>query len=183
MESTRELLKLIRDVKQLEPDLVISYSGVNDMILPKMKNRPFVRDFPTKAWCGLENNIELPDFWIQMERYMKAICDVNGSEFIGILQPILAQKRQQDLSEQEKRYLLIWDNENQLMATYTDFAEKIKKNIPQYEWMYDLTNVFDGVKEWVYKDNCHLTSRGNEIIADNIYDIINDYYKKKGTEL
>lgn len=45
----------------------------------------------------------------------------------------------------------------------------------QYSWMYDFSNVFDGVKEQVYRDEVHLTVRGSEIIAEKVYAIIRDY--------
>lgn len=179
--STDECLKLLRDVGQLKPDLVISYSGVNEISTKRKKNHPFHWDeYIPDVYYGVENDAQKSDFWILMERYMKAICEVNGSDFIGVLQPALTLKETRDLSPFEKRLKIVFDNDNDLMREYFGFTEEVKVKMKNYDWMYDLTAVFSGIRETVYFDSCHLTDKGNQIIADRIYDIINDYYAKRG---
>jgi len=60
------------------------------------------------------------------------------------------------------------------------FVSEVQEKMQEYDWMYDLSKPFDGVKTTVFRDGVHLTNEGNKIIADKISDIIDDYYKGKG---
>ena len=53
------------------------------------------------------------------------------------------------------------------------FRDKLqsRKRENAYEFIYDLSSVFDDVHD-VYMDICHVCEKGNKIIADAIYDVI-----------
>lgn len=178
--SAKECLKLLRDVAQLNPDLIVSYSGVNDAnkrIEGKEKQEyPFGWSLQSNTCFGISNGKSKSDLWITMERYMQAISQVNGSKFISILQPQILTKKK--LSAEEKRIRILWDEEWEKDNKYPVFVAEIREQMPKYDWMYDLTDAFDKIGESVYRDNCHLNNLGNQIIADKVYDIINDYYMK-----
>jgi len=178
-DSARECLKLLRDVAQLKPDLVISYSGNNDWYMVKKERFPFTRPnvagYSDKACCGVPCDDERSNFWLRMQQYMKAISEVNGSKFLSILQPGMSTK--EEVNGVEKVLRTVWGSNK-----YPEFVKEIKENMHLYDWMYDLTDAFDDVKEAVYRDGCHLNDLGNQIIADKIYDIINDYYMKTENE-
>lgn len=176
--STRTLLKLIRDINDIKPDLVICYSGGNEFF----KEREIYSNTQS-AYKIKKNDLHEDEYWILMQRYMKAICDVNESEYISILHPALITRNSADITSEEKVYNLFWNGAYILNDEYPYFVKSIRKKIELYDWMYDLVNVFDGVKETVYRDCAHLTSRGNEIIAESIHNIVKDYYRKKEKEL
>lgn len=182
-DSVRECLKLLRDVSQMHPDLVISYSGVNECGRPEDAPNPFVRakisdDTKNIIWQGMKNDIEIFDCWIMMEKYMQAISNVNGSDFIAIIQPALFTKK--NLSNEEKRLSLIWNDNHVFSQKYKDFLQKAKSSVNHLDWMYDLSHAFDNESNTVYRDGCHLNEYGNHVIAENVYKIINDYYGRKG---
>ncbi|MBO5166765.1 MAG: hypothetical protein J6B90_09245 [Lachnospiraceae bacterium] len=177
-ETTKECLKLLRDVAQLKPDFVISYSGVCDVSQPKMEGYCFSRIGFSRYYdtcLGVQNHSSLSQCWIVMERYMKALSDVNGHKFISILQPALITRKEEEYTKEEKRFAACFMDEENKFVAYKSFCDEIKENMKQYSWMYDFSNVFDGVKEQVYRDEVHLTVRGSEIIAEKVYAIIRDY--------
>lgn len=181
--SVQECLKLLRDVSQLNPDLVISYSGINEAGNIKRDEYPFVWnvDLLSEGVCGgVKYTKTKSERWITMERYMQAISRVNGSEFISILEPSIVTKK--ELPAEEKRIRIVFDEEWEKNNMYPQFVKEIREQMPRFDWMYDLTNAFEGISETVYRDNCHLNDLGNQIIADKVYNIIDDYYAclKKG---
>lgn len=181
--SARECMKLLRDVTQLKPDIIISYSGVNEWADRKAgkEGYPFapVTTADMGNTCmGVKSQESKAAFWIRMQRSMKGIADMNGSKFISILQPYLTIKRDEAVTPYEQRFRQFYFNNQMHLHSYKMFVKEVKESISQYNWMYDLTEVFDNEKETVYRDICHLNDLGNQIIAENVCDIINDYCSK-----
>ena len=179
-DSIRECLKLLSDVTQLKPDLIISYSGGNDVLRPGIEGYPFTRRNMSRHCStdclGVRNDICKSDNWIMMERYMKAMAEINGSDFLAILHPVLCTKKQEALSSTEWRTITLCDKEADIIKVYPEFAKEVKEKMRQYSWMYDLTDAFDDVQESVYRDTVHLNDLGNQIVADKIYSFINKNY-------
>ena len=174
--SVQECLKLLRDVIHINPDLVISYSGVNDWRQIRNEKQPFkgagaCRDL----YYGLESNMKKYEYWILMERYMHAVSRVNGSDFIAILQTMSTLRKDQDASSYEQLLPAYYED----CGEYNAFVSEIQGRMQEYEWMYDLSNPFEGIKGTVFRDLVHLNNEGNSIIADRISDIIDDYYSKQ----
>ena len=93
-----------------------------------------------------------------------------------VMQPelILSQK---PLTPAEKRFVSSYD---QIMGPYNIYMyENLQPEIARqtaaaahrdgYEFL-DTRNVFDNVSEKTFTDYCHLTPRGNQLIADRIYE-------------
>lgn len=108
---SQELVKLVRDVLVIEPDMVISYSGANDMGIAQTrkaaKKNPFISLYQTRlftaisrmkghgiqgVYWGLENNKDFFDYWYDTERMMHAICKEFHIKFKAFLQPALGTK-------------------------------------------------------------------------------------------
>jgi len=173
--SAQECMKLLRDVVHIRPDLVISYSGVNDWA-QKCEKQPFKLSFEfgeEKFFYGLKSSMTRSENWLLMERYMHAISRVNGSDFIAIIQTSAKLRKEQDITALEQ--LFFEDRE----YGYSMFVAEVQEKIQEYEWLYDLSNPFEGIKETVFRDLVHLNNVGNNIIADKISDIIDDYYDNK----
>lgn len=168
-----ELYKLIRDVGLLKPDLVISFSGVNNA-LNKRKDYPYVPEHlgnifdvvcGEKYIKGLKNHeMSIGQIWIQQEQMMSAICkEVYGAEFICFAQPVYVSKRELLL---EERLKFVDDAEARTDALI--FRKEVLQKAEQFKWMVDIQAFLDEKPE-VFMDSVHVYESGNKIIADTIY--------------
>lgn len=182
----QECLKLIKDVLVISPDLVISYSGVNDMtgstnienhyfnrdyyhaILNKMISKGYIKNVLQGKYqikqinLGLHDSLDQCDFWIKCERIMHSVCYEFGIDFHGCLQGFLFK---------------VFDNLEKL-----DEYKKCKKYIADnnFAWLHDMTEIFNG-NEDVFYDLCHVFEKGNRIIAQNMMPfVLESYNKRKG---
>lgn len=192
--SHDELIKLIRDGVILKPDMVISYSGVNDMgfiegiegyphLRPARKeqfqriNKIYVKKDENKirdtVSYGIESSKKDYEYWIDNMRMMHAICKEFNIKFYSFLQPtILCKEYQLSQSEQyifkeafkEDRAIEILQYANEF---YINATEKIK----EFDYIIDFTNIFNG-KTGLFFDPVHLNTTGNKIVAEKIYSII-----------
>lgn len=171
--SAEECLKMIRDVVHIKPDLVISYSGINDCYRTQAKS-PFKNE-PVEnmdVFYGLESGMTKSEHWLLMERYMHAVALEMGADFIAILQTSVHQREDADRSAHEQLASAMWED------TYSIFVKNVQEVMNKYDdWLYDLSKPFEEIKYEVFRDPYHLNDKGNCIIADKISDIIDDYYK------
>lgn len=184
-KSSQELIKLMRDVIPLRPDIVLDYTGVNDStvtdseyafvnsyqvqlfqylsdFVPAVENG-FIGKQTNKFVCGVKNSAPS---WKQFEmniRYMKILCEEQGIQYLAFLQPALPIKEKISAIERELVLNTNLFSPSPLLECARNFYSK-KKHLCMY--MTDLTHIFDGND--VYLDNCHVTEKGNDIIADAI---------------
>ena len=62
---------------------------------------------------------------------------------------------------------------NRIFQGYRPFYEGAKKMMKSYDYLYDLTHVFDGTSG-VYSDGVHYDENGNRIIANEICRILTE---------
>lgn len=178
----QECLKLLRDIDVINPDIVISYSGV---YLSYIRHPFFHRDF-SSIWendtsefdFGPESEEALSDLWLRMQKTMKSICQNHGSAFIGILQPSIFTKR--FLTEKEKYlfYYGVAEIAAYKMERYQNYYYQLLKvremqDFTEDEDLYDFTDIFRDNTEEIFEDNAHVFDYGNKIIAEEIYKILN----------
>lgn len=177
--SSQELLKLLRDVCALRPNLVISFSGFNDLMTRENGN-PFLplylgivwESLPVRHWGGslkqlpVEEELKGFDFWYKMEEIMNSISSILGFKFICFAQPMLPS--QENLS-QEKRWIFEREDDRKSAVEFRKKAGKIKQ-----EWFVDMTDILDDSPE-VFFDLIHVNEEGNRIIAEHIYHHIKRY--------
>ena len=203
--SGQELLKLIKDVLPLKPDVVISYSGANDqencLKAEGIRWHPYVRQFHLRCFedlmetkrnhrltwltdiynadkltCGIEDDRTSSDFWVQNEQLMYSICRILDVSFYGFLQP------SPEFGEYIKDSELAYSE----MSSYDGYTEDVNrwygdavKKIENLNYLYDLSGIFNGLSG-IYIDECHVFEKGNKIIADHIFrTIIRDIRKIK----
>lgn len=88
--SSQELLKLVRDVIILEPDIVISLSGVNDFgKLHSLDNHPMVNHYQANLMKYVynqsnSNSIILPASRLLINEFKKRILEINEDKVNGI---------------------------------------------------------------------------------------------------
>lgn len=194
--SGQEFLKLARDGMELAPDLVISFSGVNDIIWKKgskVYGYRFLNVYSDKVWkCILKYNNIIPDslymrnintiyngimtgkkdyeIWIENERMMHALCEEFGYKFIGILQPFISVGGaviEKKLTDLMAEAGMGCD----FINGQKDFVYNVVNKIDNYSYIYNLTDIFCG-KNNMFHDGLHYTEDGNKIIASCIKDII-----------
>lgn len=177
---TQELYKMIRDVLELEPDLVISYSAINDFLESYyVKEHPYILQYQmdiakrnvdegkmndtlaeinvpiTKVTCGINSKKSIAEHWTDCERMMYAICKEYHIDFLAFLQPYFIEGN-------------IFLNQVQLRAVEKNYEEiRNMMEMTKREWLIDFTHIFEG-KENVYFDLCHVYEQGNKIIVKNM---------------
>lgn len=183
--SGQELLKLLRDGIYLKPDIVISYSGINDAYKKhRTEGHPLIASYlkrsldnvlpkKNKLSYGFEKELDIAEEWIMNTRMMRAICSELDIQFHSFLQPY-ANIGNYKLSEREEAFL---NNYNSYFGVVEEtkrfFYEKVWEKLPEYPYMHDLTDIFSGMTG-IYYDICHVSEEGNEIIAKEIYKRIQD---------
>ncbi len=165
--SMQELSKVIRDTRVIKPDIIISYSGINDIGGCSL-TKGYVNGVNGSCKSYLENPFEN---WLENEKMMKMAADKWNAKFYCFAQP---------------RFYL--DNK---YSQYADFYpmgfyeasmdwKRMVKAVNGYPWFIDSTDILDDHPE-VYFDSCHITTQGNRIIAEHIFNHIkNDIRQAAG---
>ena len=178
-----ELVKFLRDVLPLKPDMVISYSGVNNLVADSQ--HPFCNVYQRQFYenASARSNIrpvtygisrEEDNFtqWLCSERIMKAVCEAFGIHFMSILQPLLGAKGT-EYSFEEKEIILntIANNPSvDYMKRGKEFSESVKEKVDEYTWLYNFSQILDGAED-IWIDKCHVNEKGNEIIAKEVWEV------------
>jgi hypothetical protein len=187
--SGQELLKLIRDMDKIKPDIHISYSGVNEMSNPSyvsdyelylftklLASPKFLPNTLTllKGLASKESDAKLHfqekyegvDYWIQNMKNMEALAEYNNYTFVGILQPVFNYDTYLDSSRNETLHYFAKE--------YNQFYPEAKRLCMDYTFLYDQSNFFKNYPPPVFKDDCHLSDvRFQKAIAQEIFNIIN----------
>lgn len=172
-DIAQELLRLLRDGPCLKPDYVISLSGVNNINSKQRTDNPFCVDTfidwlkalaPDRDYySGVRSDETLYDFWYRNTKVMKTASELAGAKFYSFLQPMRLCKK--DLTLFEISMHELGDSlKNTLMFKERAGSEKD-------QCYYSLIDLFDDV-EGTYIDYCHYSDKGNQMIADIIFDAI-----------
>lgn len=185
--SVQECLKLLRDIGSIKPDIVISYSGVNDIRPMRVEGHPFIHNFQLTAMRnvdssysideGIVSNEDIGSLWLRMEESMCGIAQACGCRFYGILQPAIFNK--QFLVKREKlintyggntftkncSYEIVKRRYEELINAFEKYAGKNKS-------LYNLSGLFQESREEIFKDQVHVYEKGNDLVAEKILEII-----------
>ncbi len=186
--SGHELLRLIRDVLLLKPNMIAVYDGFNDAGIYD-ERFPFAFDYMRMVFNFVNSHMEVPveyignnwsevcfgiestrnsfENWLSNIQIMNAIAMQKKIKFYSFFQPMLSSKKGKN--EYEKSIVLsvrgIRVKRQQSFRKYMSKAT----DIPDY--IYDLSHIFDGQDD-IYMDICHVWEKGNAIIAEEIKKII-----------
>lgn len=191
--SAQELLKLIRDGIWMKPDLVISYSGLNDVY--ERGEYPFLCDYQ-KELCGYfddrQNGLESSRGvrrkresayynWRINMRMIHGVLSEFAIPFLAIGQPSSwAKEGKNDIRELEYQILhksLLTDGKSYESAIKNarDMRENVKSDSERFEWLEDFSDIFDG-KSGMYVDVVHCSEKGNRIIAEKVYELLKEKF-------
>lgn len=201
--SAGELLKLIRDGFALKPDIVLNYSGFNDIGLPRY---PYINHYMRQMsrYLGTQSQINSVHFdqhkfgvswgvngdfegsvqddyrfWINNQKMIHAVCSVRNVYQFTFLQPSLFNgKKKMSQTERSYQQNLVYSGVNRILTK--EFSENVKEfchlsrsDVNESDWLYDLSEIF--YDQDVYFDSCHVNEIGNKIVAENIADIVKPY--------
>lgn len=196
--SADELFKIIRDGIALSPDIVINYSGCNDVKLVKdhyinaymkrisgfleaqnnrlgsrFESNPFGITWGVKSEENEDSNYAV---WFRNQKMIHSVCDGLGIKQLTFHQPNLCNGKSK-LSEYERNYLAnicFCGADRQSVAVNIDQAVKFRKmaqkDSEKEKWLIDFADIFDDFD--VYVDRLHVNEQGNRIIASNIFEVL-----------
>lgn len=185
-DSSQELLKLIRDIVPLHPDIVISYSGYNDLVhmspfFPSNKY-PYVSLYmqntmksilpahATSFTFGAPCEKSAAQLWVDNEKMMHAICVAMGIQFRAVLQPcLICPGPNYVYSETEKKRTLLEPAE--LFDIFPRFYRELDEMHIFSDWLIDGRGIFDSSTD-IYLDRCHVNADGNALIATFVENLI-----------
>lgn len=190
MDSTQELIKFLRDVVPMKPNMVLSYSGINDLVdshgdfndygkgypfaFPrlKMKMDQFLKDTQesNSLYLGRKSGLGVEEIWILNKRIMNYVAKEMGMVFYTFLQPMLYcgdytidPEIMPKLEEYRKN-----ERFSYMFEHAQTFREKIINQMQNEDYVIDLTGIFDRCSK-IFIDFAHVNEWGNQIIADNIF--------------
>lgn len=201
--SSQEYLKLNRDVFNLNPDIVISFSGYNDVIENSyVSGFPYLHKYELKFYDFLLTNSRLaPDsmfvrnldtithgipsknrdfqIWIENMDRMNAICTLHGVNFFAFLQPMMddADSFVTETSERIIKAFIDKTNSIQLSENVKTFVQNVRLSEYNGKYIRDITKIFAGQKDMFY-DTCHYTEKGNKLIAECVFKNIENALKR-----
>ena len=130
--------------------------------------------------CGLTDY----ENWIRNERIIHAMAKALNITYIGFLQPFIFEGNY-ETSDFEKSWLESFLTEGcrempvieQIFKSYQPFYEGVKKLMKEYDYLVDLTDVFDDVSG-VYSDGVHYDEIGNYLIAERMLAVIENKHSE-----
>ena len=154
MWSVKEADAIKEKYIDFEPDLFIVYSGGGEVKDDLHPNDPRVTATHWK------------EIWIE-------ICELGKQydyETIITLQPFVGTgNKVLTLQEQEKKRSVIEDYD--WLDKYPAYVEQLKKINNYCTLTVDLRGLFDDIKEPIFYDRMHTGYRGNQIIAEKMYEL------------
>ena len=196
--SAEELFKLIRDGLQLNPEIVLNYSGSNDI---KLGDNPYINSYmrrvgnflkqhgdkvgtrfdanPFGITWGIDYKLNEENdnysFWFKNQKMMHAICQAFGIKHISIHNATLCNGKK-NISRDEEEYMsniCYCGVQKQSLKENIEqsicFKERALLDIKE-EWLEDVSTLFD--YEDVYWDRLHVKEAGNEMIANEIINLL-----------
>lgn len=165
-----EILRFLRDGNVLQPQIVISMSGVNNLYYKECENQfnsermigrgmAFIRE--GKYCCGVKSTESLYHFWYRNEQILKMLVEFYGAQFYCFLQPMNMTMEHMTLHEKS-----IFEQERRIEG-----ALEFRKLSNDNEGYVNLMRLFEH-QEDMYIDLCHYTDKANAIIADKVYETI-----------
>ena len=193
--SSQELVKIIRDIIPIKPDIIVSYTGYNDShmsLWDKEKQYPFIHPYQKEVFEQVSENIaysgscsklssenytmgisdERPRWYRFTDniKMINSICNRFGIAYKAFLQPCLITKKK---NKQDMELNMHLGFSNQDMEASAVFYKNVIQVKP--DCMEDVTCLFDNESD-IYLDICHVTEHGNEVIAQYMY----EYLTEKG---
>lgn len=183
------LLKLIRDILPLKPDIVIDYCPLdNDCLYGEWMTAPFVIGYQNKILSyvrgqikdrfenKLVENVNLG--YIKKQRtaevilenihMSKVLCDSKGIRYICVLPPSIITQQACALEDVELQWILA-KRKRAFLKIHEEIEEKMPEEVRKC--IVDARTWIDGYDGMFY-DQFHMKEDGNRIIADRMMKVL-----------
>lgn len=201
--SNQQVLKLIRDVLPLKPNIVINFDGVNDAAgkcfnmdhpffspymqstveglikgktdfdVTKIKGR-VTKNRIASVGYGTKSKLDSVENCYSNLKIMNSVCKEFGIKFYYCMQPVVWDGMKEDCFSTEKE--IQYRNSLDAVDEVCSFYKKMVKIVSEESFMYDLTDLFIDKLE-IFIDDCHCNEIGNQVIAARIEEIIENDLK------
>ena len=192
--SYQELQKLLRDGLSIKPDIVISYSGLNDLTYQVYNNDldrdkrhylnahteklfKWLTDYEgTPAIFGMKTDKDACQYWIQNETIMNAICEKFDIKHSAIFQPSPFHKgNEPKVIVDYFKYIISNEEDPFYRRSFLEhlryFVKEVETSISDIPYISNFGDIFDDIDPLeVYYDHAHVYECGNEIIAANVFE-------------
>jgi hypothetical protein len=200
--SNQELLKLLRDGLSLKPDIVISYSGVNDRGKYSELPYPMVHIYQKNVLENKHQNksIIFPSTIELFSRFFGGALASDGGYTFGIESNLTLWEQyirnMQIMNALSELYGIkffgvlqpcafcrsedVWSGgkaekyKKAIRVLYDDLMPRIKR----YNFMSDATQLFAGEKDVYKSDGVHLLPRGDKLVAQYMFEKIRTESKR-----
>lgn len=184
--SGQEVIKLLRDIDQIGPDFVISFSGINDIEeLHKIPKYPYVHNYQLRVLktlltnsddvkgflLGTSSNRSNAWHWVANMKKMRALTEVSGGRFIGVLQPTMVIGDYQPSDDEKESYLQRHRTlrngktyEESAQNFYVEVRSLLESSRQTQNYIFDYSELFSSMTG-LYRDYRHQNSNGDIIIA------------------
>ena len=183
--SGQELLKCIRDISAIKPQLVIQMSGINDVGEgTKMTKTHLSHKYTKRMWESImqvENiipdsmdmrNIKKVNYGISdvredyevftsHMRMMNVICQEFGAHYMGCLEPFIAYA---DREEELEKLLINAEIDSSFCEKQMIFRDNVIMRLKS-DWFMDLSTFFTG-RRGMFLDWCHHSKQGAQLLGD-----------------
>lgn len=182
--SFQELIRLVRDVIWLQPDIILVYDGFNDCyemgfeyiynLFAYAKEEVYANGvMHQKVGDGVFGGIAPEDSiekWLKNIESMYAIARAQNIEFFSFIQPMALSQEihtKQGRAIRHMSHIFIDSRKAENMLLLRKRGRELQET---HSYIYDLSDIFDG--QDVYMDYCHVWEHGNAIVADSIWKVI-----------
>ncbi len=186
--SSQEVLRLLRDAPAIQPDIVLSLSGICDIgFLLNAKGYPFLHKYTRRVLnylkandvCddvanGIRDGSSPAEVWCRNQRMAKALSDELGLSFVVFLQPVQGVGNYPQTAEEkayfEQKSQVVLKSINKpygicVAEFYQEVTEIMAARPRDFSHVVDLTRVFDDCPG-AYRDHRHQSPLGVSRLVD-----------------
>ncbi|WP_424832217.1 SGNH/GDSL hydrolase family protein [Ruegeria sp.] len=201
--SSQELIKVLRDLPSIKPDIVVSLSGINDFTWGHTRPEfPLLHSYQRRVaeylcestdafddWVGgIPHRSDKSEVWLRNIRLMRALCTDADAQILCCLQPTMVYGNYHH-DEIERKNLLEpfaskYMNDGDIYRDVAiDFYNSVRSHLQSQPDIYahccDLSFLFDG-KVKLYRDYRHQNEAGDRVLAQAIAREMGERFDIKG---
>lgn len=163
----QEEFKIKYDYKK-RVNIFFKYTNINKFIKSirtkfEVNTKPITRDIDYLS-------TEITKVYIENTKHSDALAKMYQFQVINIWQPVVFYKKHR--TAKEEKYS---ENASYSRKLYDAAYRKIQNNewLEKKPYYYNISKGLNGVKEALFIDYCHLGERGNKVVGNLIYEIMN----------
>ena len=131
-------------------------------------NRPF--GVAPKPEGALQESV---DCWLDSSLAMHNLCEPLGVRYVHLLQPTLHDEGSKPVTEEEiRKGIGERGYDRRVSEGYPLLREGCARLAERGVRCFDLSMLFAGVEETLYYDDCHFGRKGNQLLADRIFELL-----------